>query len=77
MTLQAIFLLPTLENCQKPSGPRCRGGPTLGTRTIYFFLFDKLEFLAFYQISLFEISQCRSDLLTNRNDNIIDLPNML
>ena len=34
MTLQAIFLLPASENCQKPSGPRCRGGPTLGTRTI-------------------------------------------
>ena len=34
MTLQAIFLLPASENCQKPSGPWCRGGPTLGRRTI-------------------------------------------
>ena len=37
MTLQAIFLLPASENCQKPSGPQCRGGPTLGTRTIFVF----------------------------------------
>ena len=36
MTLQAIFLLPTSENCQKPSGPRCRGGPTLGTHIIHY-----------------------------------------
>ena len=34
MTLQAIFLLPASENCQKPSGTRCRGRPTLGTCTI-------------------------------------------
>ena len=27
MTLQAIFLLPASENCQKPSRPRCRGAP--------------------------------------------------
>ena len=33
-------------------------------------LYKKLEFSIFYQISLIEMSQRRSDLLTNRNDNI-------
>ena len=41
---------------------------------LYFCLFKKLEFSTFYQISLIEMSQRRSDLLTNRNDNI--KPNM-
>ena len=37
---------------------------------LYFCLYKKLEFSTFYQISLTEISQHRSDLLSNRNDNI-------
>ena len=37
---------------------------------LYFCLCKKLEFSTFYQISLVEISQRRSDLLTTRNDSI-------
>ena len=37
---------------------------------LYFCLYKKLEFSTFYQISLIEMSQRRSDPLTNRNDNI-------
>ena len=42
----------------------------LGLSYSYFCLFKKLQFSTFYQISVIEISQHRSDLLTERNDNI-------
>ena len=45
-------------------------GPTYIEAFLYFCLFKKLEFLTSYEISLIEISQCRSNLLTHRNDNI-------
>ena len=34
MTLALINSFPTLNKSQKPSGPQCKGGLTLGTRTI-------------------------------------------